>query len=379
MGTGIAAAALSHQVSVRLFDVDAAATRRAATQLRGLLDDAPAATPPTLGVCAGQDELATCPLVLESVVEDPALKQDILAALAANMAPDAVLASNTSTIPIAQLATRLPCPDRFCGLHFCNPVAERRLVEVIRGPATSPSTIATAARFVAGIGKLPVVVEDCPGFLVNRLLLPYINEALEMVCQGGDIQLIDQSARDFGMALGPLEMLDMMGTDVAYRAGKMMWQAAPSRVSLTPVLPALVKRKRLGQKTGVGFYQYATADGAPQRDEALAQILDPYLRHTRTFTAQEICARLFLPMLLEAVRVIEDGIVTNPRDVDLAAIHGLAFPAARGGPLYWADTIGWEPVLELIQPLEPLGQRMAPPALLVSLARSNSTIYDLPV
>jgi 3-hydroxyacyl-CoA dehydrogenase/enoyl-CoA hydratase/3-hydroxybutyryl-CoA epimerase/3-hydroxyacyl-CoA dehydrogenase/enoyl-CoA hydratase/3-hydroxybutyryl-CoA epimerase/enoyl-CoA isomerase len=382
MGSGIATMCVRHQIPVHLYDIDPAAVQTAVQQLQSVGEPTRGASPsanepPLIVACADQAQLAGCELLIESVIEDRELKSGILTQLAARIDGHPVLTTNTSTIPIAQLSAGLPDPERFCGLHFCNPVADRRLVEVIRGPATDAATIAQAVDLVVRIGKLPIVVQDCPGFVVNRLLLPYVNEALEMVCQGANVLAIDEVARNFGMALGPIQMLDMVGTDVAYRAGKMMWQAHPSRVSLTPILPALVKRKRLGQKTGRGFYRYDSPDDSGTFDDELDRILDPYLRNPREFSLQEMTSRLFLPMLIEAARVVEEQVVMDVRDVDVAVIHGLAFPESRGGLLYWADTIGISRILEWLKPLAALGERMQPPELLQSLAATKRGFYDL--
>ena len=295
--------------------------------------------------------------------------------MAGKLGSHAILTTNTSTIPVSALAAALPDPSRFCGLHFCNPVPQRQLVEIVIGPSTSGQTVATAVTYVAQIGKLPIVVQDSPGFLVNRLLLPYLNEALELICQGADLRKIDEAARAFGMALGPIEFFDTIGIDTAMWAGRTLWEAFPDRIALTPVLPALVKRNRLGQKTGLGFYRYESPDARGQVDPDLAPILAPYNRRTRKFTAQEITMRLFLPMLVEATRAIEEAVVQDVRDVDVGMLYGLAFPESRGGLLYWADSIGVAAIVDMLKSFEPLGKRMHPTPLLLEMAQTGQRFY----
>ncbi len=388
MGAAIAAVNVQHRVPVRIFDAAPAAVDRALEFLqREFLQRECPLSPAAVDSdvvrdasyavgCYRQDDLIGCDLVIESVVENRELKQEILGQLAGKLGPNALLASNTSTIPIDELATALSEPGRFLGLHFCNPVSQRRLVEIVRGGATDDRAVAAAVAYVARIGKLPIVVRDTPGFLVNRLLLPYLNEALEMVCQGADLRLLDQTARDFGMAMGPIELFDMIGTDTAMWAGRTLWEAFPDRIALTPVLPALVKRNRLGQKTGLGFYRYEAAGAAPKVDPGLEPILTPYVRRAREFTRREITLRLFLPMLIEATRAIEEGVVQDVRDVDIGLLYGLAFPEDRGGLLYWADHLGAVTTLELLKPFESLGKRMQPTALLMQMAETGQRFYQ---
>ncbi len=386
MGAGIAAANVKHGIAVQIYDAATTAVDRAVMVIRSEMQRMrggptlngvplqPAAD--LLAACRYLDDLSKADLVIESVVENREVKQRILSQLATGLAPAGILATNTSTIRINSLAASLPDPSRFCGLHFCNPVAHRRLVEIVCGEQTSATTLAAAVQYVVQIGKLPIVVRDSPGFLVNRLLLPYLNEALEMVCQGAQLLHIDEAARQFGMANGPIELFDLIGIDTAMWAGRTLWEAFPDRTALTPVLPALVKRGRLGQKSGRGFYRYATPESPGQFDDELLPILAPYLRRTQRFTSEEITLRLFLPMLVEATRAIEDGVVSDVRDVDVGTLFGLAFPPSRGGLLFWADSLGAATVVDLLQQLAPLGKRMYPTQLLQSLALSGATFYN---
>jgi 3-hydroxyacyl-CoA dehydrogenase/enoyl-CoA hydratase/3-hydroxybutyryl-CoA epimerase/3-hydroxyacyl-CoA dehydrogenase/enoyl-CoA hydratase/3-hydroxybutyryl-CoA epimerase/enoyl-CoA isomerase len=250
-----------------------------------------------------------------------------------------------------------------------------KLVEVIRGEKTSDETIATAVAYAKGIGKVPIVMNDGPGFLVNRLLFPYMHEAIELLCDGAEIKAIERASKSFGMPMGPIELYDLVGIDTAVYAGQTMFDAFPDRVVSSPLLPAMVAAKRLGQKTGRGFYSYDNKKGRPEPDPSLAEVIGPHLRGKRAFTPDELTMRLFLPMFLEATRVLEDGIVSDPRDIDLGLIFGIGFPPFKGGLMFWADTLGAAAIVEMLKPFESLGNRMAPTKLLLDMAASGVKFY----
>ncbi len=315
-------------------------------------------------------------LVLEAVVEDPGVKKTIFARLEHRLPADAILASNTSTIPITQMAQGMSHPERFCGIHFFNPVRTMPLVEVIRGAATSDQTVATAVAHAKSLGKSPIVVKDGPGFLVNRLLLFYLAEAVELLVEGVDPRDIDRAGKQFGMPLGPLAVYDLVGLDTAFHAGRVMYEAFPDRVPLSPIVGALNRAGRLGQKTGAGFFSYAKNKERGEFDPKLLQILSPYIREQKQkLSAGDIGMRLVLPMLTEATRLLEEQIVRDPRDIDLGIIYGIGFPAFRGGILFWADTMGFENILKLLEKFRPLGKRMEPTPLLVEMAKSGRRFY----
>jgi 3-hydroxyacyl-CoA dehydrogenase/enoyl-CoA hydratase/carnithine racemase len=321
-------------------------------------------------------ELANSDLIVEAVVENEQVKKTVYARLEPLMSDGAILASNTSTIPISKLAAGLARPERFVGIHFFNPVRKMPLVEVIRGQQTSDETVATAVTYAKAIGKSPIVVQDGPGFLVNRLLLPYLNEALELLSDGAQIKAIERAAKDFGMPMGPFTLYDMVGLDTSFYAGRVMWEAFPDRIAASPVLPALIKQGRLGQKTGRGFFLYKDKRGRGEPDPTLTDILRIYIRGERKFTQEEITARLFLPMVLEATRILEAKLVRDVRDVDLGLIFGLGFPAFRGGLLFWADTLGAAKIVEMLRPFDALGVRMQPTPMLLEMAKSGRRFYD---
>jgi 3-hydroxyacyl-CoA dehydrogenase/enoyl-CoA hydratase/carnithine racemase len=386
MGRGIAAANLKRSIPVRITDAAAAALDGGVekTLEEASFDRQTKRPDPTKAVhyaallhaTTSDDELAASDLVIEAVVEIPDVKRGVYAKLEPRMKTDAILASNTSTIPITQLAERLARPERFCGIHFFNPVRKMPLVEVIRGRQSSDETIATAVAYAKSVGKSPVVVNDGPGFLVNRLLFFYMIEALDLLVRGVEIKTIDRVAKNVGMPMGPLALYDVVGLDTAFFAGRVMYEAFPDRILLSPVVGALIKAGRVGQKSGAGFFSYARDKERGDSDPKVMEILAPYMQPPEKFTPEQITARLFLPMLLEATRLLEEKIVRDPRDIDLALIYGIGFPPFKGGLLFWADTIGLGRILEMLKPLEPLGPRMAPTPLLLEMAKSKRRFYQ---
>lgn len=384
MGAGIAEASLKRELAVALTDANEAALLKGARlvmdgvsyskQKKGADVERAIKFAPLLKATTGLHEVAACDLVIEAVVENIDAKRELYAKLEPQLRETAILASNTSTIPITRLAEKLARPQQFCGIHFFNPVRKMQLVEVIRGQQSSDETIATAVAYAKRIGKMPVVVNDGPGFLVNRLLLPYLNEALDLLSEGVPIETIDKAAVKFGMPVGPITLLDMVGIDTAMYAGRVMWEAFPDRIVASPILPALVKAGRLGQKTGVGFFKY-NAKGKAEADPAMQAIIDRYKKSEQQYTQEELTARLFLPMLLEATRALDDHIVRDPRDIDLGLIFGLGFPPFKGGLMFWADTLGAAKVVEMLKPLEHLGKRGQPTQRLLDMAQSGEKFY----
>ncbi len=389
MGAGIAASHLRAGFGVTLCDVQPEALARSVPEilLEAAWDRALRAADPMRGLrLAGQlrsathaSVLADADLVIESVLERTDLKRKVLAEIESIVGPDAVIATNTSTNPIAKLAESLRDPTRFCGFHFFNPVRRMMLVEVVRGPATSDLTVARAVAHAKRLGKCPIVVRDSPGFLVNRMLMPYLHESVEMLREGIDARRIDRAARAFGMPMGPLELYDMIGLDTAFYAGLILNDAYGDRIEPSPVIPAMVKSGRLGRKTAAGFYRYS-GSGPRARierpDEGVAAVVAPYALPARDNDDRAIIDRLILPMVLEATRVLDEGIVRDGCDVDLAVIHALGFPPFRGGLLAWADTLGAPAIIDRLGKLADLGVRMKPTPRLESLARTGGRFTD---
>ncbi len=387
MGAGIAAAAVRKKILITINDAMPAALEKGVRgileevsfdkKLKGpsgpkMLENAPLVNATMLDI-----EFKNCDLVIEAVVENPDIKKKLYARIEPQLGPQAILATNTSTIPIARLAAELKHPERFCGIHFFNPVRQMPLVEVIRGPKTSDETVATAVAFAKRIGKSPIVVNDGPGFLVNRLLLPYMNEALELLLDGADMQAIEKAAQRFGLPMGPFTLYDVVGLDTAFYAGHVMYESFPDRVVNSPLLAAMVEHKRLGQKTGVGFYKYTgSKKGKGEADPALEPIVAPLRRAQGVkFSTEQIQHRLFLPMVLEATRILEEKVVRDPRDVDLGLIFGTGFPPYKGGLLFWADQLGAKNIIEALKPLGSLGERAKPTPMLQEMAAANRGFY----
>ena len=389
MGAGIAAATLKRDLPVALADASAPALQSGVSKVLEEVSynkdikrsDSERAVKyaARLNATVSDLEVAACDLVIEAIVETPEAKKKLYARLESLLRPEAILGSNTSTIPITSLAEGLKRPERFCGIHFFNPVRKMPLVEVIRGKATSDETIASAVAYAKSIGKSPIVVNDGPGFLVNRLLLPYMNEALELILEGAEIKQIERVAKAFGMPMGPITLYDVVGLDTCVMAGRVMVEAFPDRTVVNDILMVLLKAGRLGQKTGAGFYAYKKGSDRGEPDPRLAELIQPLMRDKRKFTDAEIEARMFLPMVLEATRLLADKVVRDVRDVDLGLIYGIGFPPFKGGLLFWADTLGAAKIVEMLKPLEPLGERARPTPLLLEMARTGRKFYELDV
>jgi len=324
------------------------------------------------------DLLAGCDVAVEAVTEHEPLKAEIHRGLAERLGPEAIIATNTSTISITRMAQQVPGPERFVGMHFFYPVDRMELVEVIRGEATDDTTVATTVALARRIRKTPIVVRDCAGFLVNRLLFPYMNEALVLLVEGATPDQLDHAATRFGMPMGPIALQDFVGLDTSAFAGRVLAAAYPGRAESPPVLAALLEQGRLGQKSGAGFRRFTGRKGRPENDPELDTILAP-LRGAHSTPAptssEELIDRLFLPMLLEAARVLEEEIVRDPADVDMGLVLGIGFPPWRGGILRWCDREGIGRIRERVERLRHHGPRFAPCALFEDMARAGRRFY----
>ena len=386
MGQGIAAANLKRTLPTSITDNSEEALRKGTQNvleeasynraIKGPDVERTIELAPLLTVATQTAELAGCDLVIEAAVERPEVKKTILADLEKSVSPEAVLATNTSTIPIDELASSLEHPKRFLGIHFFNPVRKMPLVEIIRGTKTSDEAIATALGYAKKIKKSPILVRSGPGFLVNRLLLPYLSEAVELLLEGVEPRTVDRAAMAFGMPMGPIQLYDVVGLDVAAYAGKTMVEAFPDRVLHSSLLEDLVAAGRLGQKTGQGFYNYQNKKRRPEIDPALEPFVAKHKKEDGDLGREELQDRMLLPMLLEATRVLDEQIVENVRDVDLGLILGIGFPPFRGGLLFWADSLGATTILEKLEQYQALGGRYQPTERLIQLAKTGSKFYD---
>ncbi|QYM92706.1 fatty acid oxidation complex subunit alpha FadB [Dickeya zeae] len=320
-------------------------------------------------------------LVIEAVVENPQIKARVLADVEACVSEQTLIVSNTSTIPIGQLATALQRPQNFCGMHFFNPVHRMPLVEVIRGPQTDERTLARVVAYASKIGKTPIVVNDCPGFFVNRVLFPYIAAFCLLLRDGADFHDIDAvMEKQFGWPMGPAYLLDVVGLDTAHHAQAVMSAGFPQRMAKTyrDAVDVLVEHQRLGQKSGAGFYCYSPdAKGKPRReqDEQTDILLDAVCESKRTFSAQEIIHRLMVPMLNEVARCLEEGIVATPAEADMALLYGLGFPPFHGGACRYLDTLGSQHYVDIAQSLVSLGPLYAIPESLLQMAQHQQRYY----
>ncbi len=333
------------------------------------------ATLARLSTTATLSALSDRDLVVEAIVENEEVKKKLFEQLQSILKPGAILASNTSTISITRMAQATKNPERFAGMHFFNPVDRMKLVEVIRGEKTSDETVVTLVALSKKIGKTPIVVKDCPGFLVNRILFPYINESLVLLEEGANPRELDKAAVAFGMPMGPVTLNDLVGLDTALYAGRVVNTAYADRAKNTKILEELVKAGRMGTKSGAGFYAYPKGTKGVD-DPKLAEFLAKCRTgQQRTFTQGELIDRLFLPMLVEASRALSEGIVRDPGDVDMGLILGIGFPPFRGGILRWADTLGLDKVVEKLGKYESLGSRFQPTEQMRKLAAEKKGFY----
>jgi 3-hydroxyacyl-CoA dehydrogenase/enoyl-CoA hydratase/3-hydroxybutyryl-CoA epimerase len=311
------------------------------------------------------------PLVVEAVFEDLAVKHAVLAEVEPLLPPHGVFASNTSTIPIAEIARGAARPDRVLGLHFFSPVPKMPLLEVIVTPETAPDAITTAVQYGRRIGKTIIVVRDGPGFYVNRILAPYINEAGRLLDEGASIEDIDRALVQFGFPVGPITLLDEVGLDIAGKSGRIMRDAFGARLEPSQTLQAVVADGRLGRKGKRGFYRY-DAEGKKQGVDATVYDLLPGGRTRRPVADDEIVQRCTFAMLNEAARCLEDGILRSARDGDIGAVFGIGFPPFRGGPFRYMDALGTTRVADGLAELQGrFPDRFAPSEALVQLARQG--------
>jgi 3-hydroxyacyl-CoA dehydrogenase/enoyl-CoA hydratase/3-hydroxybutyryl-CoA epimerase len=287
--------------------------------------------------------IARTSVAIEAVFEDIALKKRIFTDLAAQVSSECVLATNTSSLSVTEMSTAVSHPERFVGMHFFNPVEKMPLVEIIRGEKTSEETIAKVAAFASEMGKFPIVVNDVPGFLINRILIPYLNEAVYLLQEGHSITEIDRAALDFGMPMGPIRLLDEVGLDVAAHVSKIMVAGYGERMAVPPFAEKLLKLERKGRKNGKGFYDYSGKESTPW--SGLRAALD--LPHTPTsqLSKTSITERLIYHLVNEAMKCLNEGVAGTDRElamkqIDLGTVMGIGFPPFRGGVLYYAEREG---------------------------------------
>ena len=381
MGGGIAELASRNGLWVRMRDVRPEALAHALTTARSLIEERGrrrrassrerdaqlARILPTLELTG----LGTADFALEAVVEDMEVKRRVMAELEVRVRPDCVLASNTSSLSISELGRGLAHPGRLCGFHFFNPVHRMPLVEVVRGEQTSDDAIATAVLLAKRLGKTPVLVKDSPGFVVNRVLMPYLREAIVLLEEGYSVADIDAAMKRFGMPMGPFAVVDEVGIDVAQKVAAVLSRAFPARMSTSPALDKMVAAGRLGKKNRLGFYRHRAK--RPEPDPAVRGLLG-LVRQRKPTSLEVLSERLVVPMINESALCLEEGVVANAGMLDLAMVFGTGFPPFRGGPLRHADTVGLAKVEQrLIALRAEKGERFKPADLLSRLAAEGKT------
>ena len=319
-------------------------------------------------------------IVVEAVVENPKIKQSVLAEVEGLVRDDAIIASNTSTISISLLAQALKRPENFCGMHFFNPVHMMPLVEVIRGEKTSETAIATTVAYAKKMGKSPVVVNDCPGFLVNRVLFPYFGGFARAIAHGVDFVRADKVMEKFGWPMGPAYLMDVVGMDTGHHGRDVMAEGFPDRMKddTRTAVDVMYDANRLGQKNGKGFYAYEMdKKGKPKKvvDPQSYELLMPVVSETRELSDEDIINYMMIPLCLETVRCLEDNIVETAAEADMGLIYGIGFPPFRGGALRYIDSIGVAEFVALADKYADLGPLYHPTAKLREMAANGQSFY----
>ncbi len=384
MGAGIAGTAVAQAgVEVRLKDTELGRVGKGLKAALAILDGRLKRRRITrheydrrAALCSGTGDWSgfrRADLVLEAVFEDLEVKRAVLAELEGVVGAETVVATNTSTIPIGQIGSAMRRPQRFLGMHFFSPVDRMPLLEVIPGPATAPEAIATAVQFGRRMGKTVIVVADRPGFWVNRILSPYMNEAGLLLAEGVPIELLDKVMTEYGFPVGPVTLLDEVGLDIAVKAGGVMHAAFGERLAPSGVVPAMVEAGRLGRKSGRGFFLYEDGKKGAVDESAYEVIGVKPLAGMDELTVRN---RLVYAMLNEAARAMGEAVVRSPRDGDMGAIFGIGYPPFRGGPLRTLDALGAAAAVKTMQDLARAhGERFAPCEALLNLAAAGDRYY----
>ncbi len=391
MGGGIAYQAASKGLPIIMKDIKSEQLDLGmgeASKLLGKMVDRGKMTPAKMGETLSRirptlnyGDFAETDIVIEAVVENPNVKRAVLKEVEGLVKDDCILASNTSTISITFLAEALERPENFVGMHFFNPVHRMPLVEVIRGEKSSEEAIATTVALASKMGKVPVVVNDCPGFLVNRVLFPYFGAFDLLLKQGADFAHVDKVMEKFGWPMGPAYLIDVVGLDTGVHGAEVMAEGFPDRMKpdYKGAIELLYENKRLGQKNGVGFYKYEMDKrGKPKKvaDEATYELLKTTTDSDKqTFDDQAIIDRTMLAFCNETVRCLEDNIVSTPSEADMAMIMGVGFPPFRGGPCRYIDQMGLDNYLALCEKYAYLGKAYEAPQKIRDMAAAGETFY----
>ncbi len=385
MGAGIAAISVQQGVPVRFKDTAHDRVAKGIGAVRDVLKDRLVKRQITrqqfedqLGLVSGTVDytgFGQLPLVIEAVFEDLAVKHKVLAEAEAVLPDDAIFATNTSTIPITKIAAGARRPMRVIGMHFFSPVHKMPLLEVIVTPQTSAEAITTVVEFGRRIGKTVIIVNDAPGFYVNRILAPYVNEAGLLLDEGVAVDAIDKAMSLFGFPVGPINLIDEVGLDIAGKSGAIMAAAFGGRMTPSTALQTVLGAGRLGRKGRQGFYAYDEKGRRGDVDESVYQLYAGGTKRT-TVPKEEIQRRLSLAMVNEAARCLEEGIIRSARDGDIGAVFGIGFPPFRGGPFRHIDSVGPAEVVKQLEALDAKHPgRFTPARVLVEMAREGRTFY----
>jgi 3-hydroxyacyl-CoA dehydrogenase/enoyl-CoA hydratase/3-hydroxybutyryl-CoA epimerase len=381
MGAGIAQWLSSRGVSVILRDVDSAAIDRGLANIdktyadavkRGLMAEAKAREGRARIVCSTQPApMRDVQIVIEAASEKLEVKKKIFSDLAANTPDAAILATNTSALPIDELASTTPSPERVVGLHFFNPVSRMKLIEVVVGRQTSEEVRERALAFARQIGKLPVLVQDSPGFLVNRVLFPYLLDGAELFENGVSAEEIDAALLQWGMPMGPLRLIDEIGVDITVDIAATLEKAFGPRDQAPEILQKMYAARMLGRKSGGGFYKYEGKQQTPN------EVLQEWRKESgEKFHLENITNRLTYLMVNEAARCLEEKVVAAPEDADYGMVLGTGFPVYRGGPLRFAESVGLKKVVTDMDGIHSrAGEKFAPCDLLRQHAQDGTTFY----
>ena len=316
------------------------------------------------------DDLAAADIVIEAVFEELAAKRDVFARLDAVCDPDAILATNTSSLDVNSIAAATARPERVLGTHFFSPAHVMRLLEIVRPDGVSPTTLATAVELGRTLGKVAVVVGVCDGFVGNRMLFAYRRQADFMLEEGALPEHVDRAIRDFGLPMGPYQMGDLAGLDISWRIRKRQAATRPSDQRYSEVADRLCERGRLGQKTGAGWYRYEPGSRDPIPDPEVADLIRSVSAELglerREIRDEEIVERCLYPLINEGALILEEGLASRASDIDVIWIHGYGFPRYRGGPMFYADSVGLPRIAEVIRRLHDEQGALVPPSPLLS-------------
>jgi 3-hydroxyacyl-CoA dehydrogenase / enoyl-CoA hydratase / 3-hydroxybutyryl-CoA epimerase len=382
MGAGIAAAATEAGALVRLRDAQPEAVARGLRMAREVFEERRKRGSLTarevqqrmdrISAATELTGLRRADLVIEAVFEDLDLKRRVLAEVEAATSEETVFASNTSSLPIAQIARQSKRISRVLGMHFFSPVHKMPLLEVVVTPDTDAIATATAVAFGRRLDKQVIVVRDGPGFYTTRTLAPYMNEAARLIEEGAAIEDVDRALTGFGFPVGPITLLDEVGIEVGAKVSKVMYEAFGSRMAAPAGMARVLEDGRLGRKNKRGFYTYD--GGAKTVDQSVYALLPE--RQPRRFEDREIQERLVFAFLNEAVLTLQDGILRSARDGDVGAVFGLGFPPFKGGPFRYLDQLGARFAVEVLERLRGMyGERFEPARLLVEMAREGRTFH----